>query len=409
MFAYLIRRLLYAVPIVLGVMLITFVLFFVVQSPEALARRVLGPKASPKTVANWMHNRGYDKPLLINRNVRVTFGKDTPAEAGRPGLKIGFVNGSSPEETAGLLPNDRLLSIDGKTITSSREFEAHSSSRQSGQTATLQVTREDKTLDLTVSYAEPASWHDSLFFAQLQKLARFEFGKSDITSRDLSETFKAGAIPSLLITVPAFLVGLVTSLAIALFLVLLRNSLLDTLSTVACVALMSVPSMVYIITGQYLAAIQMRLFPAFGFDLAGLSTAKFLLLPVLLMVVSGLGAEVRIYRAIFLEEIEQDYVRTARAKGLSNQRVLFVHVLKNGLINLITLVVASLPFLVMGSLVVENFFGIPGLGNVLFSAILGPDFAVVQASVFLGSLLYLAGLVATDVCYALVDPRIRLQ
>jgi peptide/nickel transport system permease protein len=153
----------------------------------------------------------------------------------------------------------------------------------------------------------------------------------------------------------------------------------------------------------------MRLFPAFGFDLAGLSTAKFLLLPVLLMVVSGLGAEVRIYRAIFLEEIEQDYVRTARAKGLSNRRVLFVHVLKNGLINLITLVVASLPFLVMGSLVVENFFGIPGLGNVLFSAILGPDFAVVQASVFLGSLLYLAGLVATDVCYALVDPRIRLQ
>jgi peptide/nickel transport system permease protein len=140
-----------------------------------------------------------------------------------------------------------------------------------------------------------------------------------------------------------------------------------------------------------------------------MSTLKFLLLPVALVVVSGIGADVRLFRALFLEEMGQDYIRTARAKGVSSARVLLQHVLKNGLINLITLMVASLPFLIMGSLVIENFFGIPGLGNVLFSAIQAPDFAVVQASVFLGSILYLLGLILTDLCYAWADPRIRLH
>jgi peptide/nickel transport system permease protein len=141
----------------------------------------------------------------------------------------------------------------------------------------------------------------------------------------------------------------------------------------------------------------------------GMSTLKFLLLPVALVVVSGIGADVRLFRALFLEEMGQDYIRTARAKGVSSAKVLLQHVLKNGLINLITLMVASLPFLIMGSLVIENFFGIPGLGNVLFSAIQAPDFAVVQASVFLGSILYLLGLILTDLCYAWADPRIRLN
>jgi len=183
----------------------------------------------------------------------------------------------------------------------------------------------------------------------------------------------------------------------------------DLAASLACVALMSVPVMVYIIAGQFLVAQVLNYFPAFGFQLEGFSTIKFLLLPVALMVVSGLGADVRLFRAMFIEEMGQDYIRTARAKGVSSVLVLLRHVFKNGLINLITLVVASLPFLIMGSVVLENFFGIPGLGNKLFSAIQAPDFAVVQASVFLGSLLYLGGLLLTDVCYAWADPRIRLQ
>jgi peptide/nickel transport system permease protein len=324
MVAYLIRRLFFFVPIVFGVMLLTFVLFFVVQSPEAMARRVLGPKATPKAVENWLHNRGYDKPLLLNKT------------------------GQGP-------------------------------------------------------------WHDSLFFNQMGRLARFDLGKSDVTNRPLAEDFREGALPSLLLTVPAFFVGLALSVVLALYLVFIRNGVVDMTASLACVALMSVPVMVYIIAGQFLVAQVLNYFPAFGFQMEGFSTAKFLLLPVVLMVVSGLGADVRLFRAMFIEEMGQDYIRTARAKGVSSALVLLRHVFKNGLINLITLVVASLPFLIMGSVVLENFFGIPGLGNKLFSAIQAPDFAVVQASVFLGSLLYLGGLLLTDICYAWADPRIRLQ
>ncbi len=324
MFAYLIRRLFFFVPIVFGVMLLTFVLFFVVQSPEATARRVLGQRANPKAVENWLHNRGYDKPLLVNHN---------------PG--------------------------------------------------------------------EP--WHDSLFLHQMGRLATFDLGASDVSGRPLRDVFIQGALPSLLLTLPAFMAGLALSVGLALYLVFIRNAKVDLFASFLCVALMSIPVMVYVIFGQFLVAQVLNYFPAFGFELQGWSTAKFLLLPVSLMVVSGLGADVRLFRALFIEEMGQDYIRTARSKGVSTPSILLRHVLKNGLINLITLVVASLPFLIMGSLLLENFFGIPGLGNVLFSAIQAPDFAVVQASVFLGSLLYLGGLLLTDLCYAWADPRIRLQ
>lgn len=324
MFAYLVRRLLFFVPIIFGVMLLTFVLFFVVQSPNATARRVLGQRATPKAIENWLHNRGYDRPLLINQ---------TPGEP----------------------------------------------------------------------------WHDSLFLNQMQRLATFDLGASDVTGRPLAEIFREGALPSLLLTVPAFFASLVMSVGLSLYLVFIRNKALDLAASLLCVMLMSVPVMVYVIFGQFIVAQVLNYFPAFGFQLKGISTVKFLVLPVCLMVASGLGSEVRLFRALFLEEMGQDYIRTARAKGASTAVVLLRHVLKNGMINLITLLVASLPFLIMGSLLLENFFGIPGLGNVLFSAIQAPDFAVVQASVFLGSLLYLGGLLLTDICYAWADPRIRLQ
>jgi peptide/nickel transport system permease protein len=333
MFAYLIRRILFSLPIVFGVMLLTFLLFFVVQSPEAMARRVLGPKASPQTVQTWLSNRGYDKPLLW-------------------------------------------------------------APRREGQS--------------WGDYVASREWADTLFARQMTRLATFDLGTSDVTGRPLKEIFAEGALPSLLITLPSFLIGLSIALGLALYLVYVRNSLLDLSGVLLCVALMSVPVMVYIIFGQWIAAQVFNYFPAFGFNMEGLGTVRFLLLPVIQMVISGLGADVRMFRALLLEEMGQDYIRTARAKGVSDTRVLMRHLLKNGLINLITLVVASLPLLIMGSLVIENFFGIPGLGNVLFSAIQAPDFSVVQASVFLGSLLYLCGLMLTDLCYAWADPRIRL-
>jgi peptide/nickel transport system permease protein len=324
MFSYLIRRLLYTIPIILGVMIITFILFFAIQKPETMARVQLGKRATEQSVQDWLHNRGYDKPRIINT---------------RPGERF----------------------------------------------------------------------YDSIFFHQMWRFATFDFGKSDVTGRPLKDVFKAGAIPSLLITVPAFFAGLATAVALALVLVFFRNSPIDTAGTILCVVLMSLPAMIYIIFGQAVMAIGLKYFPAFGYELNGLSTLKFLILPVILMVVIGLGSDTRLYRTIFIEEYGQDYVRTAFAKGVPISRVMWIHVLKNGMIALITLTVAHLPVLILGSLLMENFFGIPGLGNTLYLAIQTTDFATVQAFVFIGALLIQAGLIATDLCYALVDPRIRLS
>jgi len=335
MLNYLLRRLLFAPFIVLGVMIFTFVLFFMVQSPEIAARNRLGKMATPKTTYEWLHKRGYDKPLF-------------------------FFTGQ------------KRVAADGQPYASKGLF-------------------------------------DTIFFNQMRGLAVFDLGVSDVTGESLSEIFKKGAIPSLLLTLPAYIAGFVIAVGLSLFLVFVRNSAIDTAGVFVCVALMSIPAMVYIIFGQAVVALQLNYFPAFGFDFHGFGTVRFLLLPVALMIIMHLGYDVRLYRAVFLEEIAQDYVRTAQAKGVSNARVLFVHVLKNGMIALITFVVAGLPVLILGSMLVENFFGIPGLGNLLVAAIQTTDLAVVRSTTFLTALLYIIGMTATDVCYALVDPRIRLS
>ncbi|HLF67661.1 MAG TPA: ABC transporter permease, partial [Gammaproteobacteria bacterium] len=140
----------------------------------------------------------------------------------------------------------------------------------------------------------------------------------------------------------------------------------------------------------------------------GLSAIKFLALPVLVSVIAGIGSGVRWYRTLFLEEITKDYVRTARAKGLSDLAILFKHVLKNAMIPILTGVVVLIPSLFLGSLLLESFFAIPGLGSYTIDAIRAQDFAIVRSMVFLGSVLYILGLLLTDISYTLVDPRVRL-
>jgi peptide/nickel transport system permease protein len=151
-----------------------------------------------------------------------------------------------------------------------------------------------------------------------------------------------------------------------------------------------------------------NLVPISGYA-GGLDAARFLILPVLIGVIAGIGSSTRWYRTIFLEEIGKDYVRTARAKGLAETTVLFRHVLRNALIPILTGVVVVIPLLFMGSLLTESFFGIPGLGSYTIDAINAQDFAVVRAMVFLGSVLYVVGLLLTDLSYTLVDPRVRFE
>ncbi|MDR2000990.1 MAG: ABC transporter permease [Zoogloeaceae bacterium] len=325
MLAYIVRRLLYAIPILIGVNVITFALFFVVNSPDDMARMQLGVKrVMPEAVEKWKAERGYDQPL--------------------------FWNGAA----AGL----------------------------------------DKATE-------------TIFFKKSVRMFVFDFGRAD-DGRDISREISTRMGPSLAVAVPVFILGLFVTISFALLLVYFRASYLDTAGVVLCVGLMSISALFYIIGGQWLVSKVWHLVPISGYG-EGLTVAKFLVLPVAVGVIGGIGAGTRWYRTIFLEEIGKDYVRTARAKGLSERLLLFRHVLRNALIPILTGVVVVIPALFTGNLLIESFFGIPGLGSYTIEAINAQDFAIVRSMVFIGSVLYIIGLLLTDISYALVDPRIRFQ
>lgn len=325
MLNYIIRRILYAIPILVGVNLITFTLFFVVNTPDDMARMQLGIKrVTPEAIAKWKQEHGYDQPLMFNN-------------AGE-GLE--------------------------------------------------KVTR-------------------TIFFEKSVAMFAFRFGRAD-DGRDIAYEIRTRMLPSLAIALPVFVLGLIVYIVFALTMVFFRATYVDFWGVVLCVALMSISSLFYIIGGQFLISKLWHLVPISGYS-QGLDSAKFLVLPVIIGVISAAGANTRWYRTLFLEEMGKDYVRTARAKGLPESAVLFRHVLQNALIPILTGAVVVIPLLFLGSLIVESFFGIPGLGSYTIDAINSQDFAVVRVMVFLGSLLYIVGLILTDISYTLVDPRIRLE
>jgi peptide/nickel transport system permease protein len=325
MLAYVLRRVLYAIPILIGVNLITFALFFVVNTPDDMARMQLGTKrVTPEAIEKWKAERGYDKPLLFD-------------------------------------------------------------SRASG----FQV------------------FTKTIFFEKSAKLFVLEFGPAE-DGRDIATEIRTRMGPSLALAVPVFLVGILVNITFALFMAFFRATYLDFWGVVLCVAMMSISTLFYIIGGQYVASKLWHLVPISGYD-GGLNAVKFLILPVLIGVIGGIGSGSRWYRTLFLEEMGKDYVRTARAKGLAETTVLFRHVLKNAMIPILTGAVVVIPLLFMGSLIAESFFGIPGLGSYTIDAIQAQDFAVVRSMVFIGSVLYIAGLLLTDLSYTMVDPRVRLE
>ena len=239
-------------------------------------------------------------------------------------------------------------------------------------------------------------------------LFALNFGRSDARNAvDIGHEIKTRMGVSLQLAVPLFLLQVVASTAFALLLVFFRHSRIDFWGVVLCVVMLSISSLFYIIVGQFFFSRMMHLVPISGYA-GGLDAVKFLALPIMLSLLARLGTEARLYRAMFLEEVGKDYVRTARAKGLGESVVLFRHVLKNALIPIITSAGSYLPYVFLGSLVFESFFGIPGLGAFVIEAITGQDFAIVRSMVFLGAVLYIASYVLIDVAYTWADPRVRL-
>ena len=267
-------------------------------------------------------------------------------------------------------------------------------------------------------YDKPLYWDDTqqgtarlthtILWERSVSLMLLDFGRSDARQAvDIGHEVKVRMGVSLQLALPLFILQVIVSTAFALLLVFFRNSAIDFWGVVLCVLMLSISSLFYIIVGQFFFSRLLKLVPINGFA-PGLDAVRFLVLPIGLSLLSRLGPEARLYRAMFLEEMAKDYVRTARAKGLSEQLVLFRHVLRNALIPIITSAGGYLPYVFMGSLVFESFFGIPGLGAFVIEAISGQDFAIVRTMVFLGAALYIASNALIDIAYTWVDPRVRL-
>jgi peptide/nickel transport system permease protein len=325
MIAYLIRRTIYSLLVLVGINFVTFFLFFSVNTPDDMARLQLGGKrVAPEAIERWKAEHGYDKPLYLN-----------PRAGG-----------------LGMLTN-------------------------------------------------------TVFFESSAGILRLDFGKT-VEGRDIGWELGKRVFPTLAMATPVFIIAVGLSIVFALGLMLFRYSALDTIGVVVLVALMSISSLFFIITGQFVFGRVMAITPISGYTPPP-GMFKFLVLPIVVYVLSQLGPDTRLYRTIFLEEMSKDYVRTARAKGLSEIAVLLRHVLRNSLIPIITSAGLLLPVLLVGAIVLESFFGIPGLGSFTIDGINNQDFGVVRAMVFFGSFLYVITYLLTDFAYAWADPRVRLQ
>jgi len=312
MSTYIIRRLLYTIPIVFGVLLLTFALFNVVGGD--ISFEIAGGTTTQQTIDEIRQEYGLDKPLFL-------------------------------------------------------------------------------------------SW-DSQFVNHFKNALTFNFGRAR-DREPVIDKIKRGIGPSLAITAPMFLGVVLISVSLSLVIAFVRGTMWDMLAVVVCVTGMSVPYLSFILFGQYFLAYKWGLFPVFFSP--DLSMARNVALPVLIGIAAGLGGNVRFYRTVMLDEMRSDYVRTAFAKGLSPQRVLFKHVLKNAMTPIITRVVLAIPFLFLGSLLLERFFGIPGLGYLMVEAIGSRDYPVISAMTYMSAILFVVFNLITDICYLLVDPRVRLE
>ena len=313
MIAYIIRRLLYTIPIIFGVLVVTFILFNVVSGD--VSDQIAGKAASAETIKEIRAEYGWDKPLFL-------------------------------------------------------------------------------------------SW-DSQFINHLKNCLTFQFGRSWSDRELIITKIKQGALPSLSLTVPMFIGELVISISLALIVAFFRGTIIDILSVFICVVLMSVPFLSFILFGQYFLAFKWGLFPVYFWP--DLPLPQYVALPILIGIVAGLGGNLRFYRTVMLDELRNDYVRTAFAKGLGTGTVLFRHVLKNAMIPIITQVILAIPFLFLGSLLLERFFGIPGLGYLMIDAIGARDFQIINAMTFIGAILFVVFNLITDICYSIVDPRVSFE
>ncbi len=387
MLRFILRRTAYSVLIVIGVVLLTFLLFNVGAGDPAAA--VLGKNARPAEVEALRRELGGDLPLLFGFDCRTEAFVPVPGRAGR--FRRAFPSG---------------------------EIIARVRSAGGGREK-LRLPPERKLLQLPPGsraefFREQANPFHSQFFLALGQIVRFkstfpyveffDFGRSITTREPIRRLLLRGMGPSLLLMLPVFFGEMLFGVALALVAVAFRNRWPDRLLLCLSVAGMSVSYIVVIILAQWFLGYYCEWFPLWGYE----GPAN-LLLPVTVGILCGVGANVRFYRTVFADELTREYLRTAVAKGASPLRVYGKHLLRNAALQIITRAGAGLPFLFTGSLLLESFFGIPGLGYAGVEALYNSDIALLKALVVTSALLFVVINLLADLAYAWADPRIRLE
>lgn len=399
------------IPTTFGVLVLTFLLFHVVAGSPAEV--VLGKNASAASLAAFDARYGYDKPLLWGRWNQIRALPEAPISRlksfdGNPKHLILPLTYALPQGVYRIpaavvklhlraLANgeerNRILEMDSPvTFPVERGWQVEKISIEQPFRKQMFVEKQNQ------------SWHDSQFINYIVSLAKGDLGISTEQHLPVSKILKEGCGPSLSLTIPILVGGTLLGVMLGLLCAAWRGKTFDRAVLVISTILMSVNYVIWVLAGQFFFSYKLRWFPIWGYE-----SAFYLVLPIIIGIVSSLGRDVRFFRTAILDEIYKPYVRTAYSKGLSSSRVLIRHVLRNSLIPIVTYVSLSIPFLFTGSLLLESFFGIPGLGSVSLNAIHSSDMAVVRAVVVLGALFYQLVQLGTDLCYAWLDPRVRLQ
>lgn len=441
MLQYAAKRLLYSLFIIFGVLVITFVLFRVAAGDPAAT--VLGKNPSAEELENMREALGSNKPLFWGTRQHTEIYKQ--ADFSSPQLlssaALFYAEGTYPFRDGGVylenggrcvftrlfgqkkekgkfvpvyavIYGKGVISIEGKrfVIDEKKEIELETAP----PTLVISVPEGEKAYLKKVTFARKVRpFLDSQLAASFTELVSFSstfpyvsffnFGRTLHTRELIRTKLWKGIFPSLSLMLPVFFGELLFGIVLAMISCIYRGGVPDRLLMIFSVAGMSVSYLVLIIFGQWFFAYTLNLFPVWGWG-----SMEYIFLPVLLGIINGTGGGVRFYRTVFLNEVHKEYLRTAAAKGVAPSGIYFKHLLKNALIPIITRCSTLLPFLFTGSLLLETFFGIPGLGYEGVNALNDGDLQMLKALVILSAFLFVFINLLTDLVYAWADPRIHL-
>jgi peptide/nickel transport system permease protein len=403
MLNYIIKRFSYSILIIAGVVLLTFGLFRVAAGDPAAA--VLGKNPSPREVEDLRSDLGADLPLIYgywrkteafssadfsnkNKKLGVTvkggniefkrnFNIDSPVQC--------RIKGKTWEKEINIPPSQKILIISNSPQIDSVEFFRKQKSPFNSQ--------------LIRSVQEIIS-----FTASFPYITFLNFGRTIVTREPIRHTLWRGVGPSLCLMIPIFLGEIIIGICLALLATAYKGRWPDKVLMLLAISTMSISYLVFIILGQWFLAYSLNWFPVWGWG-----SMINLALPLIIGIASGIGGSVRFYRTVFVNELNREYLRTAAAKGCSSFSIYTKHLLRNSAIPIITHATAALPFLFTGSLLLETFFGIPGLGYLGIEALNNSDLQLLKALVIISAILFVTMNTAADIAYAWADPRIRLK